>query len=279
MMLDIILDGVIDTIKLFPYLLVVFIILEFLEKKLDKKNEKILKKNQKFGPIIGGILGGFPQCGFGTMAASLFSNHVITMGTVISIFLATSDEMAVIMFSKNVDLFLILKIIGFKVLVGILVGFIVDIFYRKRNHTISIHEECDHEHCGCEKDGIFLAGLKHALKIGIFILIMNLLLNGILSFVGEESIQKLLTNKNLFTYFLSSIIGLIPNCFSSILLTELYLSQLISLGVLLSGLLTGSGVGILVLFRTNKNKRENISIVSIIYLIGVFIGILVDIII
>jgi len=276
-LLDILIDGIKDTFQLFPYLLVSFIILEYLEKRFHHKNKEILKKRTKIGPLIGGILGGFPQCGFSTMAANLFSNHVITMGSVIAIFLATSDEMLFIMLSKKIDIFFILKIIGFKVLVGILVGFLVDLFYNSETGTESIHEECEKDHCNCSKDGIFLSGFKHALKITVFILIMNILINFGISFIGEDTIKKIfLQQANIFSYFISSFIGLIPNCFSSIFITELYLSHFISLGVLISGLLTGSGVGILVLFRSNKNLKENIMILSIIYFIGVILGIIVD---
>lgn len=279
-LLDILIDGIKDTFQLFPYLLVSFIILEFLEKKLHDKNKEILQKRTKIGPLVGGILGGFPQCGFSTMAASLFSNHVITIGSVVAIFLATSDEMLFIMLSKKVDFFFILKIIGFKVLVGILVGFLVDLFYKSETGTELIHEECEKNHCNCSKDGIFLSGFKHALKIAGFLLIMNVVINVIISFIGEDSIQIFFLHQaNIFSYFISSFIGLIPNCFSSIFITELYLSHFISIGVLLSGLLTGSGVGILVLFRSNKNLKENLLILSIIYFVGVFLGIIVDFII
>ncbi|MBR2827613.1 MAG: arsenic efflux protein, partial [Bacilli bacterium] len=260
--------------------LISFIILEFLEKKFHHKSKEILKKTNKIGPLVGGILGGFPQCGFSTMAASLFSNHVITMGSLVAIFLATSDEMLFIMLSKHVDFFFVLKVILFKVIVGIVVGFFIDLFYKKEIDTELIHDECEKNHCNCSKDGIFLSGFKHAFKISIFIFIMNILINMSISFIGENTLKRFfLEGTNIFSYFISSLIGLIPNCFSSIFITELYLSSFISIGVLISGLLTGSGVGILVLFRSNKNLKENLIVLSIIYFIGVFLGIMVDFII
>ena len=131
-MLDVIIDGLLDTLKLIPYLFITFIILELLEHKLSKKNEKILIKNKKFGPFIGGILGALPQCGFSAMAANLFSNRVITIGTVIAIFLATSDEMLPIMLSEKTAILTILKIVGFKVLIGIIVGVLIDIIYKAK---------------------------------------------------------------------------------------------------------------------------------------------------
>ena len=278
-MIDSILDGLIDTLKLLPYLFFTFIILELLEHKLNKKNEKVLKKYNKFGPIVGGLLGALPQCGFSTMASNLFSNKVITMGTLIAIYLSTSDEMLPIMLSNKTDILLLLKIIGFKVIVGIIIGFIIDLIFKKKEEHTEISTMCEHEHCDCCKEGVFISSIKHTLKIALFILIVNLVLNITIYFIGEDNLSKLLLNKNLFTYFISSLIGLIPNCCASVIITELYLSNMITLGNLLSGLLTGSGVGILVLFRTNKNIKENISILSIIYIIGVIVGIIVDLII
>ncbi len=275
-MLDLLWDGILDTLKLLPYLFVTFLLLEFLEHKLDKKNEKLLKKNQRFGPFFGGILGGLPQCGFSTMAASLFSSKVITMGTVIAVFLSTSDEMLPIMLSEKAPILEILSIIGFKVLIGIFVGFFIDFFFQKKNKKYEIQHFCEKEHCECEEDGIILSSLKHTIKIAFFILIANVCINFLLYEVGEESLTHILYQKNILTHFLASIIGLIPNCASSVVLTELYLSNVITIGTLFSGLLTGCGVGILLLFKTNENMKENMTIVSIIYFVGVFVGILVD---
>ena len=278
-MLDCLLDGLMDTIKLLPYLFVTFLVLEFMEHKMTKKSQKIMEKNQKFGPILGGLLGALPQCGFGTMCASLFSSKVITMGTVIAVFLSTSDEMLPIMISEKADPMLLLRIVGFKVVVGIIVGLFVDFLYHqnhdKKDH---IHDLCEHDHCSCEHENLFLSSLKHTIKIGFFILIANLVINLIIFFIGEESLSSLLRNKNIFTYFIDSLIGLITNCASSVIMTELYLSNIITIGTLIGGLLTGSGLGILLLFRTNKSLKENVSILSIIYFTGVFIGFLVDII-
>ena len=278
-MLDCLLDGLMDTIKLLPYLFVTFLVLEFMEHKMTKKSQKIMEKNQKFGPILGGLLGALPQCGFGTMCASLFSSKVITMGTVIAVFLSTSDEMLPIMISEKADPMVLLRIISFKVIVGIIVGLFVDFLYhQKHDNEDHIHDLCEHDHCSCEHDNLFVSSLKHTLKIGFFILVANLVINLIIFFIGEDNLSNLLRNKNIFTYFIASLIGLIPNCASSVIMTELYLSNIITIGTLIGGLLTGSGLGILLLFRTNKSLKENVSILSIIYFTGVFVGFLVDII-
>ena len=277
-MLDILQDSIIDTIKLLPYLLITFIVLEALEHKLSNKSKNILSKNKKVGPLLGGILGGFPQCGFSVVASRLFSSRVITIGTLVSVYLATSDEMIPIMLSEKVNLLILLKIIGFKVLVGIIIGFIVDLIY-KRKDNINIEEishECDHENCHCNESGIIISSIVHTIKIGLFILIANLLIGFIIELVGSDRLSSILLEKNILTYFAASLIGLIPNCASSVIITELYLSKLITIGTMLSGLLTGSGLGILLLFKTNKNLKENIFILSIIYCVGVVLGVIVD---
>ncbi len=277
-MWDTILDGLIDTLKIVPYLFITFLILELIEHKLSKKTEKVLRKNKKFGPIIGGILGGLPQCGFSAMAANLFSGRVITIGTLIAIFLSTSDEMLPIMLSENTDISILIKIVGFKIIVGIIIGLIIDLILKNKDEKEKVHELCEHDHCDCKHDKIFLSSIKHTIKIGIFILIANIIINLIIFNVGEDSIKDVLLNKNIFTYFIASLFGLIPNCASSVIMTELYLSNMITIGTLLAGVLTGSGLGILLLFKSNKNLKENLSILSIIYVVGVVIGIIVDII-
>ena len=275
-MIDVLVDGLIDTLKLLPYLLITFLVLELLEHKLNKKNQKLLIKNQKYGPLVGGVLGALPQCGFSTMASNLFSARVITMGTLIAVFLSTSDEMLPIMISEKTDIKILLGIILFKVIIGIIIGFIIDLIYRKKEYSKEIHDLCEHEHCHCKEKNIFLSSIVHTLKTALFVLIANLLIGIIIYKVGEDNVSNLLLNKNILTYFISSLIGLIPNCAGSVIITELYLSNLITIGTLLAGLLTGSGLGILLLFKTNKNLKENILILSTIYFIGIIIGIIVD---
>lgn len=278
-MIDIIQDALLDTAKLIPYLFITFIIIELIEHKLN--NEKILKKSNKFGPVIGGILGALPQCGISTMASNLYANRVITIGTLIAIFLSTSDEMLPMMISRSTDIKTILSIVLVKVIIGIMLGLIIDKVYKRKEEKVEkiIHNHCDEEHCHCEEEGIFLSSFTHTIKIVLFILVINLLLDGIIYLIGEETLKNILINKNILVYFLSSLIGLIPNCASSIVITELYLQNMITIGTLFSGLLAGSGLGLLILFKTNKNLKENISILTTIYLIGVIVGFIIDIII
>lgn len=279
-MLDSILDALFDSLKILPYLLVTFLLLELIEHKFSKKSQKILSERRKLGPLIGGVIGALPQCGFSAMAANLFSNRVITIGTLIAIFLSTSDEMLPVMLSEGADPSIMLKIIGAKVLIAIILGFIIDFFYAKiapkQNAKEIVKELCEHDHCGCEKDKILTSAIKHTLKTIAFVLGINLIINLIIFYIGEENLSNLLLGGNIFTYFLASLIGLVPNCAGSIIITELYLSGLITIGTLFAGLLTGSGIGILLLFKSNKNIKQNINILVTIYLVGVIVGLIVD---
>lgn len=277
-MIESILDGLLDTLKLLPYLFITFLILELIEHKLTKKTQESISKHKKLGPVFGGIIGGFPQCGFSAMASNLYTSKVITMGTLIAIFLSTSDEMLPIMLSENISLSVVAKIIGFKIIIGIIIGLIVDLIFKSKIDSNNIQNMCDEEHCHC-KNGIFLSSIIHTLKTGLFILIANLLINTIIYFVGEETLSNLLNAKNIFVYFIASLIGLIPNCAASIILTEVYISGIVPIGVTIAGLLTGSGIGILLLFKNNKNIKENLTIMSIIYFVGVLFGLLVDLVI
>ena len=244
---------------------------------MSKKNSELLVNNRHFGPIIGGILGTFPQCGFSCLATKLYSSRVITLGTLFSVYLSTSDEMLPIMISSGIKIGSVLKIISIKLVIGIVLGFIVDFIYHKGkdNYQEVIRDMCEHDDCHCEK-GVIYSSIHHTMSIILYLFIATLLINMLIYFVGEENISIFLTDNKSLTYFISSLIGLVPNCASSVILTEIYTTEMISLGVLLSGLLTGSGVGLLLLFKTNKNFKENITILLLLYLIGVIFGYLID---
>lgn len=280
-MLDVLLDAILDTLKLIPFLFIAFLMLEYIEHKMNKKSQKALVKRKRLGPLFGSILGAFPQCGFSGMATNLFSERVITLGTLIAIYLSTSDEMLPIMISNKIDWILIIKLILSKVIIGLIVGFIIDFItykkYNKDNFQDEIHHMCDDHDCHCE-DGIIKSSIIHTLSISVFILIFNIILGLLFYYIGEDNIKLFIANAHGYSYFLSSLIGLIPNCASSVIITELYVSNLISVGEMLSGLLTGSGIGILLLFKTNKNLKENLTILGIIYFIGVILGYLIDLI-
>ena len=279
---EVLLDGLIDVLKLIPFLFIAFLILEYIEHKMSKKNKDILSNNKKLGPLVGSLLGAFPQCGFSSLATNLFSSRVITLGTLIAIYLSTSDEMLPLMIAEKINVLTIVEIIGTKFVIGLIFGYLIDLIYRKKfkkeeKIDSHIHDMCHDHDCHCE-EGILKSSLIHTLKITLYIFIATILIGSLIHFIGEDSIKNILKHGNILTYFLSSLIGLIPNCASSVIITELYLNNMISLGTLLSGTLTGAGVGLLILFKENKNIKENLIIVSIIYFIGVLIGFLIDLI-
>ena len=278
-MTHVILHTLKDTIKILPFLFITYLIMEYLEHKTSEKSKNVIKKSGKFGPIFGGVLGAIPQCGFSVSATNLYAGRVITLGTLISIYLSTSDEMLPILISNGTNLGLVLKIIAIKIAIGIVAGFLIDLIFRKKEeHEEHIHELCEHDHCHCEESKL-KSSIKHTLQIFAFILIISLVLNFVLHIVGEDTLAGLILNKPILGPILAGLVGLIPNCASSVVLTELFVSGVIGMGTLIGGLLVNSGLGVIVLFKVNKNLKENIKIVSILYAIGVIAGIVIELII
>lgn len=271
-----------DSIKLLPFLFLTYLVMEYIEHKMGEKSKKIVKSSGKFGPLIGGVLGVFPQCGFSAAAANLYAGRVITLGTLIAIFLSTSDEMLPIFISEQVDPAIIVKIIGMKLLIGIVAGFVIDAFIKGHKHKehehdeeMHIHSVCDHDHCHCE-EGIFKSACIHTLQIFAFIAIITFVLNIGVEIIGEDTLASLILNQPVIGPVLSGVVGLIPNCASSVVITQLYLEGMMSTGAMLAGLLVGSGVGVLVLFKENANIKENAKIVALLYAIGVMVGIIIE---
>ena len=273
-MKEIILDTILDALKLLPFLFIAFLIMEYIEHKFSKKSKNKITKAGKFGPFIGSLLGAVPQCGFSVMATNLYATRIITIGTLMSVLLSTSDEMLPILISNGA------KVGEIKIIIGMIIGFIIDFILRKKNKKqkdYEIKDFCLEHHCDCNHS-IFKSTIKHTLNIIIFITIITFLLNIGIHYLGEERIGKLFLKDSFFSPFISSLIGLIPNCASSVVITELYLSNVISLASCVSGLLTGSGVALLVLFKVNKNKKENGIILLSLYLIGALSGVIIEII-
>lgn len=278
-MIDIILDTLIDSLKLLPFLFIAFLIIELIEHKLNKQTKELVSKSGKVGPLIGSLLGLFPQCGFSVMATNLYVTRIITLGTLISIYLATSDEMLPIMLSQKIAFIEIVKLLGIKFICGIIWGFIIDLLLNKKSKKENINYEiCDEDHCNCHEEGVIKSTLIHTLKTLLFIMLVSFLLNILLHFIGEDNLSKLFLKNSIFGPFISSLLGLIPNCGSSIVITELYLNGAISLGSAMAGLLTGSGVALLVLFKENKDIKENVTILSLLYGLGVISGIIIELI-
>lgn len=283
-MLDIILNTLIDSLKMLPFLFLSYLIIEFIEHKSSKKIGNILSNSGKFGGMVGALLGCIPQCGFSVTAANLYAGRVITVGTLIAVFVSTSDEAIPVLLSNPNSWGTIVQILLVKVLIAFIVGSLIDLFIRKK-HTNKemVHDTDEHlktmcSHCHCDHDGILKPALKHTVNIFFFILIVSFILNGTIHFIGEERLSQILMSGSIFQPIVAAFIGLIPNCASSVLLTELYLAGSISFASIIAGLCTGAGIGMVVLFRENKNIKENFKILGATYGIGVLAGIVIEII-
>lgn len=272
--MDALLDTLLDTAKLFPFLFLTYLLMEYLEHSTADKAVRWLKKSGKLGPIIGGVSGLLPQCGFSAAASNLYAGRVITLGTLLAVFLATSDEMLPIMISNKVAPGIVMKILAVKLFVGVIAGMLVDAvmhFCKKDDEHHHIHEMCEKEHCHCE-NGVVKSALLHSIKVVLFIFVLSLALNYFMVYIGEAGIEYVTIGESYAVIVLASFVGLIPNCAVSVALTQLYMGGMLSGGALLAGLLVGSGVGSLVLVRVNKPFFESVKIIALVWAIGLFVG-------
>ncbi len=271
-----------DNLKIIPFLFVTYCIMEYMEEKMSEKTEDAVKYSGKMGPLFGGILGIIPQCGFSAAAASFYSGGVITLGTLLAIFLSTSDEMLPILISESISVTVIAKILVVKAMIGVMAGFAIDFGLKKigKGHVVQkhIHDLCEQEHCHCEEEesSIWKSALVHTVKVFLFVFIVSVLLNLLMELGGENALEWLANNHSILAAILTGLVGLVPNCASSIIITQLYLKNLIGAGAMMAGLLVGAGVGVLVLFRTNRHPKQNVKITAILYTIGVVSGLLID---
>ena len=272
-------EGLLDTLKVIPFLLITFLAMEWLEHHTQEKTIALVRRSDRFGPMLGGLLGIIPQCGFSASAASLFAGRVITAGTMIAVFLSTSDEMLPILISRHVPWGTISSILLTKAVIGVIFGFLVDFLFRQFNMRrigSGITDICKRDGCSCEKEGILLSALKHTAEISAFLAMVTILMNLLIRAAGEEAIAHLFLNRPLIGELIAGLIGLIPNCAASVLITTLYMEGGMSAGAMIAGLLTGAGVGLLVLFRNHRRKKENIQLVMILYVCGVLGGFVIN---
>ena len=278
-MLEAVLDALFDCVKLLPFLFLTYLAMEYIEHRTGSKLQGLIRKSGKFGPFFGGILGAFPQCGFSTVASNLYAGRIITAGTLIAVFLSTSDEMLPVLISENVGIGVILKIVCVKIIIGMIAGFIIDIvisrFSGTQNRELQIEHLCEHEQCHCEK-GIVKSAIHHTVEIFFYILLISCVLNILIALIGEDFLAGLFLNRPVVGELIAGVIGLIPNCASSVVITQLYLEGVLSAGAMMSGLLAGAGIGVAVLFRVNDRRRENIGIIAILYVFGVLSGVIIE---
>ncbi len=271
-----------DSLKTLPFLFGVYLLIEFLEHKASDKLESALRRLGPFGPVGGAAMGCIPQCGFSVVASNLYSGRIISLGTLLAVFIATSDEaIPVLITSPNAGKE-ILRLLLAKVIIALVSGLLVDsimrFFKRKSNEENEpYHELCDC--CDCEHHSIFYSAFKHTLQIFLFIFVISFLFGLGIELIGEDTLGKLLMSDSLLQPILAALVGLIPNCAPSVILTELYISGTLSFGSVVAGLSTGAGMGLVVLYRTNKNLRQNLTVTALLYIIGALSGIIIDLVI
>ncbi len=265
--------SALDAIKLLPFLFLTYLIMEILEHSSGDRATRLISRSGKVGPAVGAILGALPQCGFSASGASLYSGRVITLGTLFAIFLSTSDEMIPVMISSGAEITTLLIILAVKVIIGMAVGFAADAVFRR--DEVKIDHICEEEGCHCE-EGPLRSALHHSLGVFVFVFAIGFALELVIALVGENTIASLLASIPIVSGLISAAVGLIPNCASSVIITELYLKGILSAGAMMSGLLTGAGVGTLVLFRTNKSIKENLLIILALWAVGAVLGTLLD---
>ena len=275
-MLEMLVDILVDNLLLLPFLFPTYLVLEAIEAHAGGALERWLGRARVWGPIAGSLSGAVPQCGFSAAAASLYAGGVITVGTLVAVFLSTSDELIPVLVSKKMPIGLLVKIVGLKIVFGRIAGGAVDAFLRARGaRTPAPHVEelCAHSRCGCtEHKGIVVPALIHTAEIFFFILIVSGILELALHFAGEDVLKSFVLNKPVLGELLAGLAGMVPNCAVSVAFAQLYAEGGMSAGALMSGSLSGSGLGLLVLFRTHRSLKDNLLILVAVYVFGVIFG-------
>lgn len=279
MIIDVLADALSDCLRLLPFLFLTYLGMELLESKAGDRLQNIISRAGKSGPVWGALLGVIPQCGFSASAASLYAGRVINAGTLLAVFLSTSDEMLPIFLSSSVPAKTIVMILLAKVILAMISGFVlgaaVRLFISPTDGHMDIHKVCEHEHCDCH-EGVLKSALKHTIRIAFYILVFSVVLNAVIELVGEDSLAGFLTGIPMLGIISAAIIGLIPNCAASVVLAQMYLAGVITTGAMMAGLLVGAGVGLLILFRLCIDKRECLVLTAFLFGGGVFWGFLID---
>lgn len=292
--LDVLADSMKDTLELVPFLFLTYLAMEALEHGMGDRTERIVSRAGKLGPLVGGVLGALPQCGFSAMGATLYAGRVISVGTVIAVILATSDEMVPVFLAHQEPLGRMMAIIGIKVLVGVVVGFAVDAVLAMRrkgapavdeaareealesvvhDHHEHVHE-VNHGH-GANMGHIARSALSHTVEVTLFIFLVSFAFGLAMEAVGQDAVAALMATHPVRATLVSALVGLIPNCAASVMIAELFLAGALPSGAMVAGLLVSGGVGLLVLFRTNESLRQNLAITGFVYVAGVAVGLLV----
>lgn len=280
-LLEIILDALVDTLKIVPFLFLVYLLIEYTEHRHSEKLVSALQKLGPLGSLGGALLGSVPQCGFSAAASNLYAGRMISLGTLVAVFISTSDEAIPMLIANPKSAGVIWKLILIKILIATLVGVIADALLKLKKHKSDVEPDFEElcEGCDCEHHHIAVSALIHTVQISLFIFAVSLLLGIAMHFIGTKAVSEFMLSGSFFQPFVTALFGFIPNCASSVVITELYLQGVISFGSCISGLCTGAGVGLLVLFRSNRHHmKQNFAIMGIMYASAVISGIIINII-
>ena len=278
-MLHILEHSIHDLIPMIPFLFLTYLLMEYIEHKNNQRFETFLIRAQKLGPLIGSFLGIIPQCGFSVIASGLYMNQSISLGTLLAVFIATSDDAIPILIAHPQQSHTLLMIIILKIIIAMMIGYLVDglvhSHHLRQNHSLhDVHEHCHEEEHG---HGIVYLALIHTVKIFIFVFIVNFALTWLMEEVGSQTLNYLFVHGSLFQPVLTALAGFIPNCAASVILSQLYLDNVLSFGALFAGLMTSAGLGILVLWRMYDNKKDILRIMFIMLISATLVGMLLQV--
>ena len=275
--LDILIESLIDCAKLLPFLFLTVLLMEYIEHRAGERFLSSMQKAGRFGPAIGALLGCVPQCGFSAACAQLYNGGLVTAGTLVAVFLSTSDEAVPVLLSNPSGWKTVLFLLLTKLVIALLAGFLVDFIWK-----VSKQKEEYLEHCKphiCESDekmkNIFIAALKRTAEIFLYLLLFTVLIGLVIYFVGEERLASLLLPGPV-QPILAALVGLIPNCAASVLLTQLYTKEMISFGAVIAGLCSSAGIGMLVLLKGKRGGKVKAMVIGITFLVAVISGLLLQ---
>lgn len=282
MIWDVLKDAVSDCLRDLPFLFVAFWLLELLEHHAAEWMNRTLARVNKLGPLVGALLGCVPQCGFSIMASDFYAGGVISLGTLLAVYLSTSDEAAVILLSDPGRAPDVLRLIVVKIILGVVWGYLIEIafhVYRKKHpaaHKKDPHELCETVGGEAEGESILGSAIRHTLEVFLFLFIFTFALNLLLEVVGMKGVSRMLLSNTIFQPVLAALIGLIPNCAASVILTELYMEGAISFGSAVAGLCASAGLGMVILWRTNRSRKESLFVTILLFLVSVISGVILQ---
>ncbi len=265
---------VLDITYLIPYLYVTYLILEYIEHHAQTKIYKFIQSANRLGPLYGAIAAPISGCGLSVTTANLYATRLISIGTLIAVFLATADEMLPMLISAKINNTIIIQIVIFKTVFALSIGFLLDYIFKKKEQPIEINNLCKHEQCGCHHESIFKSALIHTIRISIFIYVISFMLNAIFELTNTQFLNDLTYKNPIGGIFIAALVGLIPNCAISIGLTQLYIDNVLPIYALIAASFSNAGVGLLVFYKSTRSGMDTLKIIGILFGCSIIGGIM-----